>query len=34
MNLAYNDYVTFDIHTNGSSKNFKGESHWSGILLG
>jgi len=34
MNLAYNDYVTMDIHTNGSSKNFKGESHWSGMLLG
>ena len=34
MNLAYNDYVRFDIHTNGASKDFKGESHWSGILLG
>ena len=34
LNLAINDYVTFDIHTNGASKVFKGESHWSGILLG
>ena len=34
MNLAYNDYVTFDIHTNGASKDFKGESQWSGHLLG
>ena len=34
MNLAANDYVTFDIHTNGASKDLKGESHWSGILLG
>ena len=34
MNLAYNDYVTFDIHTNGASKVFKGESQWSGHLLG
>ena len=34
MNLAYNDYVTFDIHTSGSSKNLKSESHWTGILLG
>ena len=34
MNLAANDYVTFDIHTNGASKHFKAESHWSGILLG
>jgi len=34
LNLAYNDYVTFDIHTNGSSKIFKSESHWTGILLG
>jgi len=34
LNLAYNDYVTFDIHTNGSSKNLKSESHWTGILLG
>lgn len=34
LNLAYNDYVTFMIHTNGASKNFKGESHWTGILLG
>lgn len=33
MNLAANDFVTFDIHTSGSTKNFKGESHWSGILL-
>ena len=34
MKLAANDYVTFDIHTNGAAKAFKGESHWSGILLG
>ena len=34
MKLAANDYVTFDIHTNGASKHFKAESHWSGILLG
>ena len=34
MNLAANDYVTFDIVTNSASKHFKAESHWSGILLG
>lgn len=34
MKLAANDYVTFDIHTNSANKAFKGESHWSGILLG
>jgi len=34
MNLAANDYVTFDMITSGASKDFKGESHWSGILLG
>ena len=34
MNLAQNDYVTMDIHTSGSVKNFKAESHWTGILIG
>ena len=33
MNLAANDFVTFDIHTSGATKKFKGESHWSGVLL-
>tara|TARA_B100000683_G_scaffold257223_1_gene278514 strand:+ start:29 stop:826 length:798 start_codon:yes stop_codon:yes gene_type:complete len=34
MNLSANDYVTFDIYTPDSNKQFKAESHWSGILLG
>ena len=33
MNLAAGDYISLDYIGSGSAKDFKSESHWSGILL-
>ena len=33
MNLAAGDYIQLEYIASGSSKNFKTESHWTGVLL-